>query len=146
MIDKELEKVYSEARHVLYRRGKKLGKPRAGCDGLRYCPVDGVLLTDHQLLEDAWGEKLAVEILGDIGANHSAPHGCAECEQLWREYSNATRLYLRIFIDRQIFATTAQDSAELERLAPILRQAAENRQSARRSVWEHGAHHVPQAA
>ena len=59
----EYEKAYSEARAVLYRRGKRLEKPTLGDDGARYCRVDGLPLTDRELLQEAWGESLANEIL-----------------------------------------------------------------------------------
>ena len=57
------EQAYYEARAVLHRRGKIVEKPVFGSDGIRYCRVDGLLLTDRDLLEDAWGEGLAEEIL-----------------------------------------------------------------------------------
>jgi hypothetical protein len=59
----EYERAYSEARAVLYRRGKRLEKPSLGPDGIRYCSVDGTPLTDRELLQEAWGESLAAEIL-----------------------------------------------------------------------------------
>ena len=63
MNDDAYEQAYSEARAVLHRRGKILEKPVFGSDGIRYCCVDGLLLTDRELLKDAWGEGLAEEIL-----------------------------------------------------------------------------------
>ena len=57
------EQAYCEARAVLHRRGKIIEKPAFGSDGIRYCRVDGLLLTDRELLKDAWGEGLAEEIL-----------------------------------------------------------------------------------
>jgi len=57
------EKAYYEARAVLHRRGKILEMPTFGRDGVRYCRVDGMPLTDRELFEDAWGEGLAEEIL-----------------------------------------------------------------------------------
>lgn len=63
----EYERAYSEARAVLYRRGKRLEKPTFGDDGVRYCRVDGIPLTDRELLQEAWGESLASEILFERG-------------------------------------------------------------------------------
>jgi hypothetical protein len=54
---------YWQAREVIYRRDKKVGKPVLCPDGLRYCLVDGSLLTDHDVLKEAWGVDLADEIL-----------------------------------------------------------------------------------
>jgi hypothetical protein len=57
------EQAYYEARAVLHRRGKILERPTYGSDGIRFCRVDGLPLTDRELLKDAWGEGLAEEIL-----------------------------------------------------------------------------------
>ena len=59
----EFEKIYREARAVLHRRGKAVGSPTTGHDGLRYCRIDGTPLTDCEVLKEAWGENLADEIL-----------------------------------------------------------------------------------
>src|SRR5947199_1011305 len=61
--NEEYEKAYSNAREVLYNRGKKISRPVCGAGGVRHCPVDGFLLTDRELLKEAWGESLADEIL-----------------------------------------------------------------------------------
>jgi hypothetical protein len=57
------EQAYYEARAVLHRRGKIIEKPAYESDGIRYCRVNGLLLSDRELLEDAWGDRLAEEIL-----------------------------------------------------------------------------------
>jgi hypothetical protein len=63
MKNEAYEQAYYEARAVLHRRGKILDRPAFGSDGIRYCRVDGLPLTDRELLKDAWGEGLAEEIL-----------------------------------------------------------------------------------
>ena len=57
------EQAYNEARAVLHRRGKIVARPTVGSDGSRFCRVDGLPLTDRELFKDAWGERLAEEIL-----------------------------------------------------------------------------------
>ena len=59
----EAELAYQEARAVLHRRGKTVGKTVMGRDDVRYCIVDGLLLTDRDLFTEAWGGSLADEIL-----------------------------------------------------------------------------------
>jgi hypothetical protein len=59
------EHAYSEARAVLHRRGKIIESPAIGGDGIRHCRVNGLPLTDWELFKDAWGERLADEILQD---------------------------------------------------------------------------------
>ena len=59
------ERAYSEARAVLHRRGKVVGSPTVGAGGVRMCRVDGLPLTDRELLREAWGDCLAAEILLD---------------------------------------------------------------------------------
>ena len=63
MRKEEYEKAYREAREVLYNRGKQVGAPRPGADSIRHCTVDGLLLNDRDVLKEAWGERLADEIL-----------------------------------------------------------------------------------
>jgi hypothetical protein len=57
------EQAYTEARAVLHRRGRLVESPTIGNDGIRYCRVNGLPLTDREVFEDAWGEGLAEEIL-----------------------------------------------------------------------------------
>src|SRR5216684_1742049 len=51
MRNEAYEKAYCDAREVLYNRGKKVGGPQRAVD-VRYCPVDGLPLTDRELLMD----------------------------------------------------------------------------------------------
>jgi len=57
------ERAYSEARAVLHRRGKVVENPTIEPGGVRMCVVDGLPLTDRELLREAWGDCLAAEIL-----------------------------------------------------------------------------------
>jgi hypothetical protein len=59
----EYEEAYREARDALYRRGKKVGMPTPGREGLRQCNVNGTPLTDGELFTEAWGRVLADDIL-----------------------------------------------------------------------------------
>jgi hypothetical protein len=57
------EQAYTEARAVLHRRGRLVESPTISGEGIRYCRVNGLPLTDRELFKDAWGEGLAEEIL-----------------------------------------------------------------------------------
>ena len=63
MNNEAYEKAYREAQAVLHRRGKVIDRPGLGYDGVRYCRVNGTPMTDRDLLTEAWGERLANEIL-----------------------------------------------------------------------------------
>jgi hypothetical protein len=63
MNSEEYEEAYREARNALYRRGKKVGMPAPGREGLRECSVNGTRLTDGELFTEAWGQVLADDIL-----------------------------------------------------------------------------------
>jgi hypothetical protein len=63
MNSEEYEAAYWQARDALYRRGKEVGMPAPGRDGLRECHVDGNPLTDRELFTEAWGSVLADDIL-----------------------------------------------------------------------------------
>src|SRR5213593_1458928 len=70
------EKTYRDAREVLFLRGKRVGGPAFGDDGLRYCPVDGFSCTDREILREAWGDSLADEILGELEQHKALPNHC----------------------------------------------------------------------
>ena len=140
MTKQEFDEVYFEAREVLYRRGTVVGKPTICTDGRRRCPVNGASLIDRDLLKEAWGERLADEILADL--NEAIPVCCVEFERLWHAYTHATRRYLRAFADHQV----SRDPAEQARLAPILGEASQVRSRLRQAVREHGTAHRTNAA
>lgn len=145
MRNEEYEKAYWDAREVLYNRGKKIGGPLRVSVGIRYCPVDGLPLTDRDLLIEAWGESLADEITVELAESDSPSACCAEAKRLWRQYSDATRRNLKMLIKQQVMANR-QDAAALAQLVPALRQAAECRGQIRRSVLDHAATHTSRAA
>jgi hypothetical protein len=132
----DYEKAYCDAREVLYNRGKKIGGPLRVTVGVRYCTVDGLPLTDRDLLIEAWGERLADEIIVELAGPDSPPACCPEANRLWQQYSDVTRRNLKILIQQQV-AASKQDSAALAQLAPLLRQAAECRRQIRRSLLDH---------
>ena len=138
----EYEKAYYDAREILHNRGKKIGPPLFGLDLVRSCAVDGFCLNDHDLLQEAWGEGLAHEILMELGQGDSLPNCCPEGNRLWQEYTDSMRLNLEILI-KQLTAASQKDSAITTQLAPILHQAAEVRLHNRRSLLEHAAVHIP---
>jgi hypothetical protein len=63
MKSKEYEEAYWEARDALFRRGKSVGMPVPGREGIRECNIDGTPLTDRELFTEAWGGALAEDIL-----------------------------------------------------------------------------------
>jgi hypothetical protein len=63
MNSEEYEQAYREAREALYRRGKRVGRPAPGREGLRVCNVNSTPLTDRELFTEAWGRALAEDIL-----------------------------------------------------------------------------------
>jgi hypothetical protein len=140
--DEEYEQIYYEAREVLYRRGKELGKPVRSDDSLRRCPVDNALLTDRELLREAWGVVLSEEILSEY-VRQELP--CTDCDRLWREYSQATRYYLGL-VTGHVSAENKHEVIELAQLAPMVKQASETRQKSRHAVLSHGAEHSLHAA
>jgi hypothetical protein len=142
MKSEEYEKVYYDAREILHNRGKKIGNPLFGPDLVRSCAVDGFSLSDLDLLKDAWGERLAQEILRELAESVSVPNCCPEGNRLWQEYSDSMRLNLEIHVKHQI-AFSKKDSATVTQLAPALQQAAEMRLHNRRFLLEHAAGHNP---
>ena len=139
--NEEYEKAYSDAREVLYNRGKKISRPLCGACGVRHCLVDGFPLTDRELLKEAWGESLADEILVELAESNSVPDCCQEGNRLWHEYSSSTRLNLKILIAKEL-AASKQDDATIAQLASRLLQAVESRRQSRRCVLDHEAMHA----
>ena len=142
MKNDEYEKVYYDAREILHNRGKKIGNPLFGPDLVRSCAVDGFSLSDLDLLKEAWGERLAQEILRELAESDSLPNCCPEGNRLWQKYSDSVRVNLEILVKQQA-AFSKKDSATMTQLAPALQQAAEVRLHNRRSLLEHAAGHNP---
>src|SRR5437667_11622786 len=99
MEDKEYENAYREALEALYRRRKTIDQPYQGNDGLRYCRIDGLPLTDFGVVKEAWGDLLTAEILNKHEENESQVGCCAGGDRLWEEYCIATRQYLKVFAE-----------------------------------------------
>lgn len=139
MTKEKYEQTYWEAREVLYRRGKELGKPREVPEGFRRCPVDGVPLSDRELFIEAWGANLAEEILRARIEADSPSLLCEECDQLWRNYTEATGQHLRSLIE--IHTNRCVDAINFVTLDLVVRQSAEMRRKARQAVRDHAASH-----
>ena len=133
------EQAYSDAKDALYRRGKRVGKVTETEDGPRLCFVDGVLLSDREVLVDAWGDCLADEIISERAAASPLP-ACLECRRLWAEYTAATRRYLRLFTDQSLARNNGASS-----LAPLLEQTLNSRRALRSSILRHAVEHAPAA-
>ncbi len=118
---------YWQAREVISRRDKKVGKPVYCQDGLRYCPIDGSLLTDRDVLKEAWGIDLADEILREWAENGSL--SCPDCDRLWRMYLAVAKDYLQILRRQQIPANVEESIT--------LATAAKSRHNARQSLRNH---------
>ena len=91
MTQEEYGRAYLEARDVLYRRGKVVGKPQLTATG-RVCPIDGNPLSDLGLFREAWGgavaQKLTISTYVSIITEAVLPN-C--CDKLWRECLAAKR-------------------------------------------------------
>ena len=128
------EAAYNEARKLLHQRGKKVGRAYYGEDGLRLCPVGGLLLGDRDLLREAWGESLTQELLSEQSEIVPAPLDCPDCIRLWMAFCVATASYLKAFAEsHSANRSSLEASAVLER--------AQRRRSARRSVLDHASMH-----
>ena len=66
----EYELAYREARAVLHRRGKIIGT-RWDLNGLRYCRVDGRPLSDREIFQEAWDDRLAEELIQEHFEQHT---------------------------------------------------------------------------
>jgi hypothetical protein len=139
--NQQYEKAYSDAREVLYNRGKKVSRPVCGAAGVRHCLVDGFPLTDRELLKEAWGESLTDEILVELAESDSVPGCCNEGNRLWHQHSRSTRINLKILIAKEI-AASRQDDATIAQLASRLLQAVDSRRQTRRSLLDHSAMHA----
>jgi hypothetical protein len=71
------EEAYWQAKEALYRRGKRIGKTLEDTCGVRLCVIDGIQLTDRELLIEAWGSSLADEIIADDAAATGARYAPA---------------------------------------------------------------------
>jgi len=98
----QYEKSYRDARERLALRGKNVGKP-TDRDGVRCCPVEGLLMTDRDIFAEAWSEEVAETILQERSAVNSSSDFltgssslCAECEELCLLYSLSNETYLEI--------------------------------------------------
>ena len=91
MTQEEYGKAYIEARDVLYRRGKVVGKPQVTATG-RLCPIDGNPLSDLGLFREAWGEALAHELTINTYVSIIAEAVLPNCcDKLWKECLAAKR-------------------------------------------------------
>src|SRR5689334_20258983 len=66
MSSQEYEEAYREARYALYLRGKRVGMPAPGREGLRVCNVNSAPLSDLELFTEAWGRAMAEDILSSV--------------------------------------------------------------------------------
>ena len=139
----QYERAYREAREALYRRGKKTGRQVYGKDGLRYCVVDGLPLSDWRVFKEAWNEEIAGEIWQSLTNYVSAtPQECPECRKLWHQYHLATASYLENFKMQQMAVNSGDSAGFLAACSMVLDQAGEKRRLARQSVRNHWAAHV----
>jgi hypothetical protein len=137
--NEEYEQAYREAVDALHRRGKRLGKPWHGREGQRHCPVDGVLLTDRDLLKEAWGVALADEILRSWVDTDPRPLFCRTCDQLWEEYAEATARHLKALIEWN--TTERRESADIAVLDVGVQQTARIRRTTRLAIRDHVISH-----
>jgi hypothetical protein len=65
---------------------------------------------------------------------------CRECDRLWHEYAEAVKDYLKIAGKCQV-AEIGQDSAALDAIEPVQREALERRAVTRKTLRDHIASH-----
>ena len=130
MANEGYKTAYSEALAVLYRRGKKIGKPVCSHDGFRYCQIDDVPLRDRDILIEAWGDSLADEIIRE--QHELDGPGCRECDRLWEKYADTLKRYLTIFHQKR--QENQQDSG-------LVLRAMDIRNRERKAVLDHTAKH-----
>jgi hypothetical protein len=138
MANESFERAYRDALDVLYRRGKKIGKPHYRQDGLRYCLIDQIPLGDRDVLKEAWGEKLAAEIF--LERNDSPESGCSECDRLWETYADLMNRYL-VIVRREQNPENRQISGANGGFSPLYERAIDSRVIARKAVLNHIATH-----
>jgi hypothetical protein len=126
---------YNEARNTLYRRGKAIGRPYYGEDGVRRCPVGGVALVDRDLFREAWGERLTTEILKERDSATAEFH-CDACMDLWTAYTETAKLHLKVFAQQR--DASLRDRAENE---SGLDGITERRSVARQALLKHADTH-----
>src|SRR3954452_16464934 len=121
----EYGQAYSEARNVLYRRGRLVGKPQL-ISGGRVCRIDDAMLSDGGIFREAWGEAVAHELTVTITYKPETDASPNCCDKLLSECVAANRDLLASIRHRR------EDQLE---------SAAEKRRAARVALLAHaGAH------
>jgi hypothetical protein len=67
---------------------------------------------------------------------------CDECDRLWAELADATKVYITRMTEQQA-NNTERGSSELAKLAQAIRDAAEARKVSRRAMLDHASTHSP---
>ena len=70
------------------------------------------------------------------------PLSCAECDRLWKELADATRVYVTRIAEQQA-NNTEPGSSELAKLAQAIRDAREAQEVSRRVILDHVSTHRP---
>ncbi len=127
MTQEEYGKAYIEARDVLYRRGKVVGKPQFTATG-RVCPIDGNPLSDLGLFREAWGEALAHELTINTYVSIIAEAVLPNCcDKLWRECLAAKRELLGLIKQRREDQLQAASEKSRKTRVALLAHAAMHR-------------------
>jgi len=127
MTQEEYGKAYIEARDVLYRRGKVVGKPQVTATG-RVCPIDGNPLSDLGLFREAWGEALAHELTINTYVSIIAEAVLPNCcDKLWRECLAAKRELLGLIKQRREDQLQAASETSRKTRVALLAHAAMHR-------------------
>ena len=127
MTQEEYGKAYIEARDVLYRRGKVVGKPQVTATG-RVCPIDGNPLSDLGLFREAWGEALAHELTINTYVSIIAEAVLPNCcDKLWRECLVAKRELLGLIKQRREDQLQAASEISRKTRVALLAHAAMHR-------------------
>ena len=127
MTQEEYGKAYIEARDVLYRRGKVVGKPQVTATG-RVCPIDGNPLSDLGLFREAWGEALAHELTINTYVSIIAEAVLPNCcDKLWKECLAAKRELLGSIKQRREDQLQAASEISRKTRVALLAHAAMHR-------------------